>query len=425
MPLAHTQPPEALLRELHEVAHDACALMASLTTEINFPLPPDFPKDQLLDISRSLAQLPIGTAEGCRAPLEYARNRLPAIRREYVLSEELDGPTNNADATPVVLRNSLIDERLRHLIASVSTALDEYRRLTFEELLDEPTLEREIIVPSDDAEPAITQSLRLERELTSASEAVQKTTSQNSQPAGNLKRQIHDAEGVNRLARAELRMPKMVVRWHRRLVDFLRESPSLIRRTADTLELGVDVADISIERWHDFKRNSLKLVTDEIRKTCDAFRAVADKLEQKSQSFSRRPPADASEDSLPFDTIFLLPILDLAPPNIPYSYLGNLTPSMIRLLEANRIVYLGDLVSYSELELLRLGNIGRATVRRIFTVLFTIGLRLSTQVPGWPPENVAELAEENHSGALSKLSERLSTYNARGTTLTRSPTSRL
>jgi hypothetical protein len=307
----------------------------------------------------------------------------------------------------------------------VSTALDEYRRLTFEELLDEPTLEREIIVPSDDAEPAITQSLRLERELTSASEAVQKTTSQNSQPAGNLKRQIHDGEGVNRLARAELRMPKMVVRWHRRLVDFLRESPSLIRRTADTLELGVDVADISIERWHDFKRNSLKLVTDEIRKTCDAFRAVADKLEQKSQSFSRRPPADASEDSLPFDTIFLLPILDLAPPNIPYSYLGNLTPSMIRLLEANRIVYLGDLVSYSELELLRLGNIGRATVRRIFTVLFTIGLRLSTQVPGWPPENVAELAEENHSGALSKLSERLSTYNARGTTLTRSPTSRL
>jgi hypothetical protein len=169
MSLGHTQPPEGLLRELHEVAHDACALRASLTTEINFPLPPDFPKDQLLDISRSLAQLPIGTAEGCRAPLEYARNRLPAIRREYVLSEELDEPTNNTDATPVVLRNSLIDERLRRLIASVSTAIDEYRRLAVEELLK---LEREIVVLRDEAEPAITQSLRLERELTSASEAV-------------------------------------------------------------------------------------------------------------------------------------------------------------------------------------------------------------------------------------------------------------
>ena len=124
MPLGYIQPTDGLARELREVAHDATALAAALQTGVNFELPPDFPKEQLLEIAGSLAQLPNGTAEGCRAALEYARNRLPAIWREHVLSEEIDLPAD-ADAHPQVLRNSLIDERLRHLIASTTTALDE------------------------------------------------------------------------------------------------------------------------------------------------------------------------------------------------------------------------------------------------------------------------------------------------------------
>jgi|SRR5664279_6017425 hypothetical protein len=90
MALEYTQPHEELARELREVARDATALIDALTKGLNFDFSPDFPKDQLIEIARSLAQLPGGTAEGSRPSLEYARDRLPAIRRAHVLSEELD-----------------------------------------------------------------------------------------------------------------------------------------------------------------------------------------------------------------------------------------------------------------------------------------------------------------------------------------------
>jgi hypothetical protein len=84
MPLNHSAPDEGFMRELREVARDAVALnepLAKPLNFLNFELPPDFPKSQLIDICRSLAQLPDGTAEGSRPALEYARIRLPAIRR--------------------------------------------------------------------------------------------------------------------------------------------------------------------------------------------------------------------------------------------------------------------------------------------------------------------------------------------------------
>jgi hypothetical protein len=137
MPLSHSQPDPGLARELREVARDAVALESALTTGLNFELPPNFPRDQLVEMTRSLAQLPSGTGEGCQAALAYARNRLPAIRREHVLSEELDTEASDPDATPAVVRGAFIDERLRHLIASVTTALDEYRRLVADETVDE------------------------------------------------------------------------------------------------------------------------------------------------------------------------------------------------------------------------------------------------------------------------------------------------
>jgi len=78
MPLSHDAPDEGFMRELREVARGAIALNELLTKPLNFDLPRDFPKNQLIDICRSLEQLPDGTAEGSRTALEYARNRLPS-----------------------------------------------------------------------------------------------------------------------------------------------------------------------------------------------------------------------------------------------------------------------------------------------------------------------------------------------------------
>jgi hypothetical protein len=170
MALKYTQPHSGLERELREVARDAAALINALTTERNFDFSPDFPKNQLIDIARSLAQLPSGTAEGSRPSLEYARDRLPAIRRAHILSEELDLSRSDADTAPPVLRGALIDQRLRDLIASVTTALDEYRRQASVEPPKEATPQEAISAPSKLTEEAVARSSLLESQLKPSSQ---------------------------------------------------------------------------------------------------------------------------------------------------------------------------------------------------------------------------------------------------------------
>ena len=86
MALRHVPPDEALNRELLEVSRNSDALLQFLRAPN--AIPETFPSSQLVEISQSLRDLPQGTAEGCRTPLEYARVRLPAIRREHILSDD-------------------------------------------------------------------------------------------------------------------------------------------------------------------------------------------------------------------------------------------------------------------------------------------------------------------------------------------------
>lgn len=130
MALDHTKPPASLLRELDEVAQAARALVDVMDRGLNFPLPPEFPSSQLVDICHSLVRLPEGTAEGARPPLDYARHRLPAIRRQYILSEDLSA----RGAEPSLTRGAALDQKLTALMSAVSTAFDEYRSLASEEV---------------------------------------------------------------------------------------------------------------------------------------------------------------------------------------------------------------------------------------------------------------------------------------------------
>src|ERR1700722_480071 len=252
MPLRYTRPDEGLYRELREVARDALALEESLTIGLNYELPSDFPRDQLLDIVRSLAQLPGGTAEGCHPALLYARNRLPAIRREHLIIEDPFQVTDDDDdAVPPLVRGDFLDGQLRLLIASVTTALDEYRRLAGEDIEDE--LPDPGIVASDDlVDRVVGESEAIEVSLAEAVETISTSTKQDSERADTLKRQISDGRGLNRLARAELRMPKTVVSWYRWIVDALKDYPTLIRRTADEMKAGSDIAEVAYDRWNDF-----------------------------------------------------------------------------------------------------------------------------------------------------------------------------
>ena len=68
-------------------------------------------------------------------------------------------------------------------------------------------------------------------------------------------------------------------------------------------------------------------------------------------------------------------------------------------LKNDNIVYIGDLVQKTEAEMLRTPNFGRKSLNEIKEVLAQMGLHLGMEVPGWPPENIEELAKrfEDHT----------------------------
>lgn len=62
-------------------------------------------------------------------------------------------------------------------------------------------------------------------------------------------------------------------------------------------------------------------------------------------------------------------------------------------LKNDNIVYIGDLIQKTEAEMLRTPNFGRKSLNEIKEVLAQMGLHLGMEVPGWPPENIEELAK--------------------------------
>ena len=63
-------------------------------------------------------------------------------------------------------------------------------------------------------------------------------------------------------------------------------------------------------------------------------------------------------------------------------------------LKNDNIVYIGDLVQRTEQEMLRTPNFGRKSLNEIKEVLASMGLGLGMTVPGWPPENIEDLAKK-------------------------------
>src|SRR5215469_5433159 len=62
-------------------------------------------------------------------------------------------------------------------------------------------------------------------------------------------------------------------------------------------------------------------------------------------------------------------------------------------LKNDNIVYIGDLILKTEAEMLRTPNFGRKSLNEIKEVLAQMGLHLGMDVPGWPPENIEDLAK--------------------------------
>ncbi|HIV54436.1 MAG TPA: DNA-directed RNA polymerase subunit alpha [Candidatus Anaerobiospirillum stercoravium] len=87
--------------------------------------------------------------------------------------------------------------------------------------------------------------------------------------------------------------------------------------------------------------------------------------------------ATPSAPPLP-DPVLLQPVEDL-----------ELTVRSANCLKAEEILYIGDLVQRTEVELLKTPNLGKKSLTEIKDVLATRGLSLGMRIPNWPPQNLA------------------------------------
>ena len=134
-------------------------------------------------------------------------------------------------------------------------------------------------------------TLTLDEKLGEAQAAVGEMAQPGSARADNLQRQFQDARGLNQLASAEVRMPKIVPGWLRKTVTALGRCPDIIRVTMSGLQTGTDIAAIWVNRWGEFKHESTQFLFAQFRKTIKAGERTADILEGK-ESIERQPETD-------------------------------------------------------------------------------------------------------------------------------------
>ena len=96
----------------------------------------------------------------------------------------------------------------------------------------------------------------------------------------------------------------------------------------------------------------------------------------------RKEEAPSLAPQLPFNPALLKKVDEL-----------ELSVRSANCLKNDNITYIGDLIQKSEGEMLRTPNFGRKSLNEIKEVLAGMGLHLGMDIPGWPPENIEDLAK--------------------------------
>jgi DNA-directed RNA polymerase subunit alpha len=120
----------------------------------------------------------------------------------------------------------------------------------------------------------------------------------------------------------------------------------------------------------------------------DAVALAARILQDQLQLFinfeePRQISHEEAREDLPFNRNLLRKVDEL-----------ELSVRSANCLKNDNIVYIGDLVQKTEQEMLRTPNFGRKSLNEIKEVLAAMGLSLGMTVPGWPPENIEDLAKK-------------------------------
>ena len=153
-------------------------------------------------------------------------------------------------------------------------------------------------------------------------------------------------------------------------------------------KVAYKVENSRVGQQTDYDRLTLQVETDGSVTPEDALALAARILQDQLQLFINfeEPQVHGAGEikrDLPFNPNLLRKVDEL-----------ELSVRSANCLKNDNIVYIGDLVQKTEAEMLRTPNFGRKSLNEIKEVLAQMGLHLGMEVPGWPPENIEELARK-------------------------------
>ncbi len=155
---------------------------------------------------------------------------------------------------------------------------------------------------------------------------------------------------------------------------------SPVRRVAYSVEAA------RVEQRTDLDKLIIDIETDGTIDPDEAVRMAATILQDQLTAFvlldvTVAPDVEEDvEDEPEFDPTLLSPVDDL-----------ELTVRSANCLKAENIMFIGDLVQRTEVELLKTPNLGKKSLNEIKDVLAERGLSLGMKLENWPPESLEDV----------------------------------
>ncbi|MGU9977253.1 MAG: DNA-directed RNA polymerase subunit alpha [Candidatus Oxydemutatoraceae bacterium WSBS_2016_MAG_OTU14] len=146
------------------------------------------------------------------------------------------------------------------------------------------------------------------------------------------------------------------------------------------LRVSYSVGSARVEQRTDLDSLTLEMETNGAISPEEVVREAATILQDQLQAFTKLDNEEiVSEEPIldELNPIFTMPVDEL-----------DLTVRSTNCLKAERIFYVGDLVTKTEVDLLKTPNLGRKSLDEIKMVLAQRGLSLGTTLDNWPPARI-------------------------------------